>query len=103
MLFTLASLRDARGRILFSSLGKSGENPDAVWPRVAAEVSIASPVGAAAHEMSRPKPPEDEADTADAPAAGRVARRALVLTAITAHAILDRDTANPRHAKSIKT
>jgi hypothetical protein len=96
VLFTQASLRDARGRILFSSLGKAKEDPAAVWPRVAAEVSIASPVGAAAHEASRPKPPEDEADTADAPAAGRVTRRALALTALTARAILDRDTANPK-------
>jgi len=96
VLFTQASLRDARGRVLFASGGKNKEDPNAVWPRVAAEVSVADPVGAAAHEASRPKPPFDEDESADAPTAGRVARRALTLTALSARAILERDIANPK-------
>lgn len=96
VLFTPSSLRDARGRVLFSSGGKAQEDPNAVWPRVAAEVSIADPVGAAAHEASRPKPPADQGGRDNTPTAQRVARRALAMTSLTARAILERDLANPR-------
>jgi hypothetical protein len=95
VLFTPSSLRDAQGRILFGSGGEDEEDPDAVWPRVLGEVSFSSPVGAAMHEASRPKPPETEDPEAQPPTAERVARRALALTAVTARAILEQDTANP--------
>jgi hypothetical protein len=98
VLFTPSSLRDARGRILFGAGGEDAEDPDAVWPRVAAEVSVSDPVGAAAHEASRPKPPDEEDETAEPPAPERVARRALALTAVTARAILEQDTENPEAA-----
>jgi hypothetical protein len=95
VLFTPSSLRDARGRILFGAGGEDEEDPNAVWPRVAGEVSVADPRGRAMHEASRPKPPEEEEEPANPPTAERVARRALALTAVTARAILEQDTANP--------
>jgi hypothetical protein len=36
VLFTPSELRDANGRILFGARGEEDEDPDAVWPRVAA-------------------------------------------------------------------
>src|SRR5262249_15519503 len=47
VLFTPSSLRDARGRILFGAGGEDAEDPDAGWPRVAAEVAASRPAGAA--------------------------------------------------------
>ena len=91
VLFTPSSLRDAHGRILFGAGGEDEEDPDAVWPRVAGEVPLSEPLGAAMHEMSRPKPPDDEGEGLAPPAAERVARRALALTAVTARAILEQD------------
>ncbi|MCI0463491.1 MAG: DUF4272 domain-containing protein [Gemmataceae bacterium] len=98
VLFTPSSLRDARGRILFSAGGEDEEDPEAVWPRVVGEVSFSDPQGAAMHEKSRPRPPDEEVEGADPPTAERVARRALALTAVTARAILEQDTKNPEAA-----
>jgi hypothetical protein len=96
VLFTSSSLRDASGRILFSADGEEAEDPEAVWPRVLGEVSIAEPFGAALHEMSRPgSSNEDEEVETQPPTPERVARRALALTAVTARAILEQDGANP--------
>jgi hypothetical protein len=95
VLFTPSSLRDAGGRILFAAGGEDEEDPDAVWPRVAAEVPVADPLGAAMHEASRPKPADEEGEAGNPPTAERVARRALALTAVTARAILEQDAANP--------
>lgn len=95
VLFTPSSLRDARGRILFAVGGKHEEDPDAVWPRVVAEVSVADPLGAAMHEASRPKSADEEDESADPPTAGRVARRALAMTAVTVRAILEQGSADP--------
>jgi uncharacterized protein DUF4272 len=94
VLFTPSSLRDARGRILFGSGGEVEEDAEAVWPRVAGEVSSSEPLGAAMHEMSRPKPPDDGDERSDPPTAERVVRRALALTAVTARAILEQDVEN---------
>lgn len=93
VLFTPSSLRDAHGRILFSAEGEDEEDPHAVWPRVLGEVSTSEPLGAAMHEASRPRSPDDEPADADPPTATRVARRALALTAVTARAILEQDAA----------
>jgi hypothetical protein len=95
ILFTPSSLRDAHGRILFGAGGEEDEDPDAVWPRVAGEVPVSDPLGAALPEKSRPKPPDEEDEGAEPPTPERVARRALALTAATARAILEQDTANP--------
>jgi hypothetical protein len=95
VLFTPSSLWDAHGRVLFGSGGEDEEDPEAVWPQVAGEVPVSDPLGAAMHELSRPKPPDEEDEDADPPTAERVARRALALTAVTARAILEQDTANP--------
>jgi hypothetical protein len=65
---------------------------------VVGSVHVSDPVGAAMHERSRPRPPGEEPEGADPPSAGRVARRALALTAVTARAILERDTENPEAA-----
>ncbi|AWM38517.1 hypothetical protein GobsT_33120 [Gemmata obscuriglobus] len=92
VLFTPSGLRDASGRVLFSARGEEGEDPGAEWPKVHGSVSLDSPLGAAMHDASRPRaadegPPEGAAP----PAPGRVARRALALTAVTARAILEQD------------
>jgi hypothetical protein len=94
VLFTPSSLRDARGRILFGAGGEDEEDPNAVWPRVAGEVSVADPPGTAMHEASRPKPADAAGEATNPPTAQRVARRALALTAVTARAILEQDAAN---------
>jgi hypothetical protein len=95
VLFTPSSLRDARGRVLFSA-DPDDEDPQAEWPEVLGEVSAADPSGAAMHDLSRPKPPDEgPGEAADPPTPDRVARRALALTAVTARAILEQDTANP--------
>ncbi len=60
VLFTLSWLLDAHGRILFGMGGAEEENPDAAWPTVIAAVSVSDPIGAAAHDASRPRPPGDE-------------------------------------------
>src|SRR5579884_2817539 len=100
VLFTPSSLRDAHGRILFGAGGEEEEDPDAVWPRVAGEVSISDPLGAAIHQASQPKQLDEEVEDADPPTAERVARRALALTAITARAILEQDTASPEASET---
>jgi hypothetical protein len=92
VLFTPSSLRDAHGRILFGCGGEEEEDPDAVFPRVLGEVSIEDPRGAAMHESSRPKSPEEP--SAEPPTPQRVARRALALSAVTVRAILEQDLAN---------
>jgi hypothetical protein len=84
-------MRDAQGRILFGAAGEENEDPNAVWPRVVGEMSISEPLGAVAHEESRPTQPNDENEGADPPTSVRVARRALALTAVTARAILEQD------------
>jgi len=91
VLFTPSSLRDAQGRILLSAGGEDEEDPEAVWPRVMGEVDVADPMGAQMHEISRPKQAGEDDDEPEAPTAQRVARRALVLTAVTARAILEQD------------
>jgi hypothetical protein len=93
VLFTPSALRDARGRVLFSAEGAAAEDPAAAWPRVIAEVPVSDPLGAAAHEATRPRAPDDEDENADPPAAERVARRALALAAVTARAILEWEAA----------
>lgn len=99
VLFTPSSLRDAGGRILFGAGGEEDENPDAVWPRVFGTVSFTEPLGAAMHEKSRPRQPDEpEPKDIQPPTPERVARRALALTAVTARAILEQDTANPEAA-----
>jgi hypothetical protein len=94
VLFTPSSLRDARGRILFGAGGTPDEDPDAVWPRVEGEVPEDSAAWRTMHEISRPKPPDEVGESAEAPAPARVVRRALTLTALTARAILERDEPN---------
>jgi hypothetical protein len=94
VLFTPSSLRDAHGRILFGSGGEDEEDPDAVWPRVVGEVSVSDSLGAAMHEMSRPKPPDEGSEGAAPPTAERVARRTLALKAVTKRAMLEQDTAS---------
>jgi Domain of unknown function (DUF4272) len=98
VLFTPSSLRDARGRVLFGAGGEDEEDPNAVWPRVAGEVAVSDPLGAAMHEKSRPRPPDEEDEAADPPTPERVARRALALTAVTVRALLEQDAANPKAA-----
>jgi hypothetical protein len=95
VLFTPSSLRDACGRILLGAGGEAEEDPDAAWPRVVGEVHVSDPLGAALHERSRPKSPDEEDEGTEPPTAQRVARRALALTAVTARAILEQDTADP--------
>jgi hypothetical protein len=95
VLFTLSSLRDSRGRILFGAGGEDGEDPEAVWPRVLGEVSVSEPLGAAMHKRSRRKPPGEANEDADPPTVARVARRALALTCVTARAVLERDAVDP--------
>jgi Domain of unknown function (DUF4272) len=102
VLFTPSSLRDASGRILFGSGGEDEEDPDAVWPRVLGEVPISDPRGAAMHDKSRPRDADEEDEDAEPPTPQRVARRALALTAVTARAILEQDTANPEAKKTYK-
>jgi hypothetical protein len=94
VLLTQSSLWDARGRILFGPGGESDEDPEAVWPRVAGEISISEPLGAAMHERSRRKPPGEADEDADPPTATRVARRAVALTCVTARAILEQNAAD---------
>jgi hypothetical protein len=43
----------------FGAAGKEGGDPDVVWPRVVAEVSVSEPLGAAMHERSRRNPPSE--------------------------------------------
>jgi hypothetical protein len=96
VLFTPSSLRDAHGRVLFGAGGQDEEDPEAVWPRVVGEVDLSSPLGAAMHEASRPRPPDEADEDAEPPTAQRVAQRVLALTAVTARAILEQDVANPQ-------
>ncbi len=100
VLFTPSSLRDAHGRILFGTGGEDEEDPDATWPRVAAEVSLSDPLGAAAHESSRPQPGDKAVENSSPPTPGRVARRALAMTAVTVRAILEQEAASREAAKT---
>lgn len=100
VLFTPSSLRDASGRVLFSAGGEAEEDPNAEWPKVLGEVPASDGIGAAMHEMSRPKPPDEEPGAdADPPTAERVARRALALVAVTGRAILEQDDPNAVHVR----
>src|SRR5262249_12544785 len=96
VLFTPSSLRDAHGRILFGAGGEESEDPEAVWPKVRGSVSVTDPLGAAWHEKSRPRPPDEEVEGAQPPAPQRVARRTLALTAGAARAILEQNLADPQ-------
>jgi hypothetical protein len=84
-LFTPSALRDARGRVLYGAGGEDEEDPDAVWPRVVAEVDLG--------KAGAPQP-SGTGDTVHRPTPARVARRALALTAITARAILEQGGVN---------
>jgi Domain of unknown function (DUF4272) len=99
VLFTPSSLRDAHGRILFSARGEDAEDPDAEWPKVHGAVPVTDPLGAAMHEKSRPRPPDEEVEGAQPPTPLRVARRALALTAVTARAILEQNPEDPKTAE----
>lgn len=89
VLFTPSSLLDAHGRILLTAEGEDFEDPDAQWPRVAAEVSI--------EEMTQ-EVLDEEDEPSDPPTPERVARRALALTAVTVRGILEMDLEDPRAA-----
>ncbi len=86
VIFTPSALRDARGRILYGAGGEDAEDPDAVWPRVVAEIdlgkSAALPQSATAEQTSLPPTP------------ARVRAPALALTAVTARAILEQGGVN---------
>lgn len=83
VLFSPSALRDAEGRILFSS-DPDEEDPEARWPKVAAEVSIES-----YDEITEDE--DDQEPPAEPPNAMRVLRRGLALTAVTTRAILEQD------------
>jgi len=85
VLFTPSALRDARGRVLYGAGGEDEEDPEAVWPRVIAEVHC--------EPATAPRPTSAE-DTVHRPTPARVARRALALTAVTARAILEQGGVN---------
>jgi Domain of unknown function (DUF4272) len=80
VLFAPSALRDARGRVLYGAGGEAEENPNAVWPRVVAEVDLG--------EAASPRPTSME-EPVHRPNPARVMRRALALTAVTARAILE--------------
>jgi Domain of unknown function (DUF4272) len=101
VLFRPSSMVDARGRVLFG-FGGMEEDPEAVWPRVIGEATRDDPIGAAAHEESRPLPPGEDRAGADPPDADRVARRALALTAVTVRAILEQDGASRSSSETHK-
>jgi hypothetical protein len=84
VLFTPSALRDARGRGLYGAGSEDVEDPDAVWPRVVAEVQFAK------GELRG----TTAGDTMDRPTPARVARRALALTAVTARAIVEQGGVN---------
>ena len=97
VLFTPSSLRDARGRILFSSSGKAGEDSNAVRPRVVAGSIRGGPCGA--RRPWRRRGPNRRRTKPRWPTRRRPSEwsvRGLALTAITARAILERDMANPK-------
>lgn len=83
VVFTPSYLFDANRRVL---IGADGEiDPEAVWPRVRAEVKI----DRSRHSDDSEKLPDTNEDAASAPSAERVARRALALTALGARALLE--------------
>lgn len=84
VLFTPSSLRDAGGRILFGAGGEDDEDPDATWPRVMGEVSVADPSDGERHD-----------EDLQPPTPGRVALRALALAAVTTRAILEQGSSSP--------
>lgn len=86
VLFTPSSLRDAHGRILLTAEGEEFEDPEAKWPRVAAEVSIEESQGGTGGEN----------EPSDPPTAERVARRALALSAVTVRGILEMELQDAR-------
>lgn len=83
VLFTATTLRDANGRILLS-LDEEDHDPEAVWPKVLAQVS--------AEDFELERPDEDESKR---PTAERVARRAVALCALTMRAMLEQDAKDP--------
>jgi hypothetical protein len=85
VLFTPSALCDARGRVLYGASGEDEEDPDAIWPRVVAEVHLG--------QAASPAPPSAD-DMPHRPTPARVARRALALTAVTARAILEQGGVN---------
>jgi hypothetical protein len=91
VLFTPSSIRDRDGRILYGLGGEDEEDPEAKWPRVVGEAHVSDPMGAAAHESSRPVAEGEEVDRSEAPSASRVARRAAALAAVTYRAILEQE------------
>lgn len=95
VLFTPSSLRDSHGRILLSSGGPQNETPNAVWPKVVAEVQATHENGLFTFENQNEEIFEAEAVDNGSPSAQRVAKRGLAMTAVTARAILEQDLANP--------
>lgn len=91
--FTPSSLRDRNGRILFGAGGENEEDPDAVWPQIAGEVTIDRPAQAG-------KDSEDE--RLDPPSPERVARRALALSAVTARAFLEQSAGDAKSADDVR-
>ena len=89
VLFTPSAFRDACGRILYGAAGEDEEDTAAVWPRVIAEINLANATRTAVDTVGLE---QDEALRRPNP--GRVARRALALTAVTARAILEQGGVN---------
>ncbi|MGE5191561.1 MAG: DUF4272 domain-containing protein [Deltaproteobacteria bacterium] len=83
VLFTPSSLRDASGRILIGAGGES--DPDAVLPAIPEMTNDAAPaVNSNASE-------DDADDDLEPPAAARVARRAMVLAAVSNRGMIERE------------
>lgn len=105
VMFLPGCLLDAEGRVLFGAGGEDEEDPEAEWPRVAAQVSVEEPFGAALHEISQQRqvdPVDDDDRAAEPPTAARVARRAMALGAVTLRGILERDADQPQAADTYR-
>ena len=89
-IFTPSSLRDASGRVLLSGYGD--EDPDAVLPRIPEGAEIIEPADLDDDDYEEPDPP-----TVD-----RVVRRAMVLAAVSARALLEHDAAEVDDPESLR-
>ena len=98
ILMTPTSFQDAQGRILWSAVGEDEEDSDAVWPKVIAEVSINVPVRSSTSRETAIALSDTE--NIVAPNADQVARRALVLAALTARAMLEQ---HPENLDTLRT